>query len=663
MTGQPPSQSLFTEPWKILIIDDGEDDYHAACRMLKEARGHTITAEWACTYALGLAALRGTRYDAVLVGYDLDQYNGIELIREASRLGYSAPLILFTRRVSYDLDVEAIQAGAALYLSKEEANPLLLERAVRVAIERKRIETDLRLSSQRLAHELAERKHAEALLRAQSKALRESQELLERAQQLAHLGSWELDLVNNQLSWSDEVYRIFGLPPQEFGATYEAFLERVHPDDRAAVNEAYWGSLHQNRGTYEIEHRVIRADTGEVRFVHEKCAHYRDETGRIVRSVGMVHDISDRKRAEEALRQLSQAVEQSPASVVITDKTGTIEYVNPQFTRLTGYTLEEARGSNPSILKSGQTPPEQYQQMWKTILSGRDWQGEFSNRKKNGELYWEAVSISPITNERGQITHFVAVKEDITDRKQAHAALAETAHQLERSNRELELFAFMASHDLQEPLRKIRMFGDLLERLLDQSCPEEAQDYLNRMRGAAERMQAMINGLLELSRVNTRGDTFASVSLAQAAQDALSDLETRVDAAGGQVIINELPTIEADETQMRQLFQNLIGNAVKFHQPGVPPFVCVSAVRQPNGNETAATVQIEDNGIGFEPSRAEQIFQPFQRLHGRHDYEGTGLGLAICRKILERHHGKIEVHSIPGAGSTFKLTLPLRQAG
>ena len=156
------------------------------------------------------------------------------------------------------------------------------------------------------ARDITKRKRAE-------ESLRRSEERLKRAQEIAHLGSWELDLVDNRLTWSDEVYRIFGLEPQEFGATYEAFLERVHPDDREAVDAAYSGSLRENRDTYEIEHRVVRKDTGEIRFVHERCEHFRDASGTIVRSVGMVHDITERKRAEEALRKLNAELEERVA--------------------------------------------------------------------------------------------------------------------------------------------------------------------------------------------------------------------------------------------------------------------------------------------------------------------------------------------------------------
>ncbi|WP_028572096.1 response regulator [Desulfonatronum lacustre] len=255
------------------------------------------------------------------------------------------------------------------------------------------------------------------LLRRSDMRLRESEALLSRSQRLAQLGSWTLDLNTTQLTWSDEVYRIFGCEPQEFAATYEAFLDFVHPDDRAAVDEAYSGSLREGRDSYEIEHRVVRKDTGEVRHVQERCVHERGVTGSIIRSIGMVHDITDRKRAEERFRMLSRAVEQSPASIVLTDLEGTIEYVNPAFSKVTGYALEEVIGQNPRVLKSSDKSPEEYRGMWEALTSGKEWRGEFKNIRKNGEVYWESASISPIFDERGRTTHYIAVKEDITSRK------------------------------------------------------------------------------------------------------------------------------------------------------------------------------------------------------------------------------------------------------
>jgi PAS domain S-box-containing protein len=369
-------------------------------------------------------------------------------------------------------------------------------------------------------------------------------------------------------------------------------------------------------------------------------------------------EVVERKRAEEALRKLSRAVEQSPVSVVITDTEGTIEYVNPKFTQLTGYTLEEARVQNPRILKSGRTSESVYRDLWTTIRAGETWQGEFWNKKKNGDLYVEAVSISPITNEEGVITHFVAVKEDITARKQAEETLRDYAEKLEHSNRELLEFAFVASHDLHEPLRKIEAFGSALLGMKENLNPTQ-RNYLDRMQQSAQRMRRMIDDLLTLSRVTTQGKPFELVDLSQIAAEVLADLEIQIQSTGGRVEVDRLPELYADPFQMRRLFQNLIGNALKYHKPDSPPVVWICA--EPLGT-AYVQIMVRDNGIGFEEKQVERIFQPFQRLVAKSAYEGTGMGLAICRKIVERHGGSITAQSSVGQGSTFIVTLPLRSS-
>jgi signal transduction histidine kinase len=274
---------------------------------------------------------------------------------------------------------------------------------------------------------------------------------------------------------------------------------------------------------------------------------------------------------------------------------------------------------------------------------------------------WVNINLYP--TDQGLSVYF----QDITMRKQAEAALVEYADKLKRSNQELEQFAFVASHDLQEPLRKIIRFGDsVADRLtpgMDENSAAEVGDYLHRMQNAAERMQAMIDGLQDLSRVATQAKPFETVALAQLAAEVISDLEPRIHQARGQVQLGALPEIEADPMQMRQLLQNLIGNALKFHQADTPPVIRVgSEIFLAKHHQPGRVVlTITDNGIGFDAQDAGRIFQPFQRLHGRGEYEGTGLGLAICQKIVERHHGTITVHSQPGEGSTFTIELPLRQ--
>jgi signal transduction histidine kinase len=236
--------------------------------------------------------------------------------------------------------------------------------------------------------------------------------------------------------------------------------------------------------------------------------------------------------------------------------------------------------------------------------------------------------------------------------------LAEKNARLESSNRDLEHFAYVASHDLQEPLRKIQAFSDRVTKQYASKLDEQGRDYLSRMNGAAARMQRLIEALLTLSRVTTKKQETELIDLAPLVSEVLGDLEVRIQSCGGRVTVGELPRIEGDAVQIRQVFQNLIGNALKFHKPGEPPVVQVYALRRSPGQ---TEIYIEDNGIGFDNKDASRVFLPFHRLHGRSEYEGTGIGLTICHKIVERHGGTIHAESTPGKGSRFVLALPTQE--
>jgi len=266
--------------------------------------------------------------------------------------------------------------------------------------------------------------------------------------------------------------------------------------------------------------------------------------------------------------------------------------------------------------------------------------------------------------------HAKDLKQEITVRKHAELDLKNFAAKLKQSNRSLQDFAYVASHDLQEPLRKVQAFGDRLKLKCSDSLSEQGLDYLERMQNAASRMQTLINDLLTYSRVTTQAQPFVDVKLTEVTQDVLSDLEVRIEELGGQIQLDDLPTIKAEPVQIRQLMQNFIGNALKFHKPDECPIVKIHGEllnenkNQTDGNSVNEVCQITivDNGIGFEEKYADRIFGVFQRLHGRDEYQGTGVGLAVCQKIVERHGGDIITKSNPGEGTTFIIRLPVNQS-
>lgn len=245
--------------------------------------------------------------------------------------------------------------------------------------------------------------------------LKESEASLANAQRIAHLGSWDWDIIENKLYWSDETYRIFGLVPHEFGVTYEAALNSVHPDDREFVRKSVNDAL-SGKKAYNIEYRIVLPN-GRERIVHDLAEVEFDETGRPIRMVGTVQDVTEHKLADMELKKLLAVIEHSVNIIFITDVKGDIEYVNSMFEKVTGWTKEEAIGQNPRILSSGKTPEAEYEDLWRTILAGKTWRGVVNNKKKDGHYYWVSSVLSPIKNERGEITHFLAMQEDISERK------------------------------------------------------------------------------------------------------------------------------------------------------------------------------------------------------------------------------------------------------
>jgi PAS domain S-box-containing protein len=1039
--------------WRILHIDDDEDDHYIVRSLLSEAQSRAVTVEWAATLEEGRRLLDTHSYQAVLVDYDLGVETGIELIREYAGKGYAPPLILLTGRGNYEIDMEAMHAGATLYLTKNEINPLLLERSIRYAIERKQTEAELRLSEEKFSM-VAERfkavlensldvayrrnlltdryeymspvveqvlgftseemmeltigdtlerihpddrasvENALELAAVQGKgkleyrfrckdgqfrwladhvtvtkddqgkllfrtgiirdvteqvraeqALRASEERFQLASRAVTGVLYEWTIGRDQVYQSEGLERVVGYRPgEEPGGSQNWWPQNIHPEDYPVIQEELQRALAGSSESIAYEYRIRHRD-GHWVHIWDHGYIVRDENGQPQRVVGLCSDISERVRAEQALREseskhrqlaealeveratLEAAIENLPVGIGIADAQGNTLSLNSaglalhdfasqaeMFSRLDKYieefelryldgtrmlvddwpaakalrgefvkdfelqlvnkathqthsvsysalpvynsqgklilivyliqdlserlqTLVALEGSRAqllailnslaegviiietqgSVIDMNQSALEmlgyndldqarkllsEYEDVFDVyslegrqlnieewplsrLISGEDftahevricwrnsgeeWFGSFNGKwvkNQDGEpvvgvftmrnITWQKKAEQALISREQRINRlfdanligiimrdssgrileandaylemmgfsreevaagnlndrditppeyhylddhcsqeslakgyskpyekeyickdgtsipvligyslfaqepaeFIGFVLDLRELKGAQNSLAEYAEKLKHSNEELENFAFVASHDLQEPLRKIHHFGKSLRQLTEGKLSAQAEEYLDRIDKAIERMQTMIAGLLNLSRINTSGKKFEPLNLTRIAREVVSDLEVVIQASGGQVLIESLPIIQGDAFQIRQLLQNLVANALKFQKAGVTPVVCLSGEMIRTEKKGQVRILVEDNGIGFKETDADRIFQPFVRLHGRNQYEGSGIGLTVCRKIVERHGGTITASSCPGEGSRFTIILP-----
>jgi PAS domain S-box-containing protein len=877
--------NLDPSSWRVLYVVGDEDDYLLTREMLSQAQGRKIILEWASTYKDGQLRLQSSPFDAVLVDYDLDLDTGIEFIRESISQGYSGPLILCSGLDDYDLDIQAMGAGADLYLTRTEANPFTLERSIRYAIQRKHAEkkptfildsiqdgflaidrdwrityinhpaaqlhnfepeelvgrnfwdtfpnllgtplernyrrvmdqpksikfemqpelqgpwfqisvypsqtgisaywqditehklventlrfsverfakafnaapnalvisrladgqiemindsferlfgftraevigmtslqlnmfadpdareeivqqlrsdhflrgyrTDVRIRSGEIRHvelsvemlsvgsddyiltiivDTTERSRAEQILRDGERQQREMAISLDRERsRLAAVienlpvGIWIADH-NGQLigknQMADQIWA-GNAPLSESIEKYQEYKARFADSGKELQPEEYPVAIALRTGqTVEpVEMNIIRYD-GSEGTVLVSAQPILDSEGQLTGVVGVNVDISDRKQVEEALqhsevrfRQLADAM---PQLVWTAEPDGKVDYYNQRYQEYHGILPNAQIGWDWAPVLHSDDVQATVEAWQRSVESGQTYQIEHRVRMRNGEYRWHLSRAVAGRDENGQIIKWFGTATDIHDVKQVEDVLKTYTVELERSNRDLQEFAFVVSHDLQEPLRKIETLGDMIAEGAN-NLTEQQRDKFDRLRKSTGRMRHMIDGLLQLSRLSTRAQPFQQVDLSKIIEEVLSDLELRIKQAGGVIEVAELPVIEADPLQMRQLFQNLVGNALKFQPPGGKPHVKISSC-QPT--PVSVQISITDNGIGFDESQIETVFQPFKRLVGKSEYEGSGIGLAISRKIVERHGGEISARSMRGKGAAFIITLPISQ--
>ncbi len=489
-------------------------------------------------------------------------------------------------------------------------------------------------------------------------------------------------------------YEYTGLSPEE--SLGGGWAVPLHPDD-VDRSAARWKQSTDAGTAYEIEYRFRRHD-GAYRWFLARAVPVRNAAGEVVQWFGTCTDVDDQRRQADALRasegRFRLLTEAIPNMVWNADAGGEATYFNARWVEYTGLAVADCTGAGWMAAVHPDDRERAAAGWTDAVRQGSD---RFSTelrlrRGADGGFRWMLSDALPLRRGDGAVDQWIGAMTDIDDqkrrretleaqvlertaaltaanaalvseveeRKRAEGRVRDTAAELTRSNEELEKFAYVASHDLQEPLRKIQAFGDRLGTRHKDQLDGPGHDYLSRMLASAGRMRRLIDDLLTFSRVTSKGQAFARVDLNEVAAGVVSDLEVRIAQAGATVDVGPLPAVSADPSQMHQVLLNLIGNALKFQRPGVPPVVTVRGeVAADGGGRAVCRLAVADNGIGFDIKYLDRIFQVFQRLHGRDEYEGTGVGLAICRKIVERHGGTITATSTKGEGATFLVALPV----
>ncbi|MBU1664624.1 MAG: PAS domain S-box protein [Gammaproteobacteria bacterium] len=469
-----------------------------------------------------------------------------------------------------------------------------------------------------------------------------------------------------------------GHAPEEFLADPDLMLRLIHPDDRVR----YLAHLdHDAADKEELELRILRGD-GEQRWISHHCHPMLDASGRPLGRRGRNSDITARKADEEQLRKLAQAVEQSPDSVLITNRDATIEYVNKAFEQATGYRRAEVIGRNPRFLNSGKTPPENFTRLWDALTQGRTWKGEFHNRGRDGGEFIDFAIVSPIRQADGQISHYLSVQEDISEKKRNAVELDQHRHHLEElvatrtselerakeaaevANRAKSTFLANMSHEIRTPMNGILGMAHLLRR--DGATPAQA-DRLDKIASSGKHLLGIINDILDLSKIEAGKLVLEQTDFALAGllHDIMAVIGDAVTAKGLhlRVRIPGLPaTLRGDPTRLSQALVNYLSNALKFTEHG--GITLTGQVLEETAAGYLLRFEVSDTGIGMSAEQRARLFAAFEQVDSSttRKYGGTGLGLTITRRIAEMMGGEVGVDSTPGEGSRFWMTARLGKA-
>ena len=603
-----------TQSARLLIIDDDVGMRETIGDVL-QAKGYSI--DRATRGADGLARLQRAACDAAIVDIKLPDISGVDLLQSLRTACPDLEVIFITGYASLPTALQAINGDAFAYLIKPFEMDHLLA-TLNKALDRQRL----------------------------ARALRESEERYRLIAEHINDAIVLTDLEGRLVFANGRAEVITGYTAQEL--TGLLVFNLLTPEGSREAQERLVAAASGGEPAAVLEAPLRRKD-GSLVWIEANMASVRSE-GRVVGRLGVLRDISERKRAEQKVRLQASALDAAASGIVITDREGTIIWANPGFTSITGYSLDEVTGQTSRVLKSGHHDAAFYQSLWETILAGQTWRGEIINRRKDGALYPEEQTITPVRDEQGEITHFIAIKEDITERKR----LQEHLTQSEKLAAMGQLLASVA-HELNNPLSVLTGHAALLKSASDQKVADRAVKMIH----AAERCARIVRNFLTLAR--QRPPERTRVDLNQVVRDALELVAypIRVDNIElGLELSERLPRLTADGHQLHQVVINLLTNAQQALREAPTPRR-ITVTTRAGANERSVVLQVADNGPGISQEIQAKLFEPF--FTTKPPGEGTGLGLAICQGIVNTHHGTLQVASAPGQGATFRMELPVEE--
>lgn len=492
-------------------------------------------------------------------------------------------------------------------------------------------------------------------------AIKQNEQLLSESQKVAHVGSWDFNMTESKLTWSDEMYRIYGLDPQVHQITYEDYLKYNHPEDLELVTNTIRQALEDHKD-FDFNHRIIRQD-GTVRILQGRGKVIL-ENGVPVRMLGVGQDVTERKTAEEEIikqKKFTEAVLNNiPGDVAVFDKDQNYVFINPRAVSspelrqwLIGkndFDYCQHKGLDDTLAQ------KRKKRFGEAVQSKADVEWIDEQQDNQGRLVYMLRKFHPVF-EDNQLAYVIGYGVNITDLKTTEKKLGEALQSAQSAFKDLEQFSYMVSHDLQEPLRMVSSFLNLLKQKASDQLDDLAKQYVYYAVDGADRMKILIQDLLQFSKISTGAEDFKEVDVNEVLQYVIHVQQFEIKKNDAQVTCTQLPVITANHSLVSQLFMNLISNSIKYNNKANPQV-------EVGSTEDAVkwTFYVKDNGIGIAPENLEKVFLIFKRLHTRQEYSGTGIGLAICNKIVEKHGGSIWVESEPGKGSTFYFTIPKKIA-